>query len=309
MTPTLWPRIMLTGKNGQIGWELQRALAPLGEVVALDRRLLDLADPAQIRERVREIKPGLIVNAAAYTAVDRAEAEPEPAMAVNGIAPGILAEEAKRIGAAMVHYSTDYVFDGAKTTPYTEEDAPNPLNVYGRSKLAGEQAVQAVGVPHLILRTSWVCGMRGKNFLLTILRLARERAELKIVDDQIGTPTWSRAIAEATARILSADTLPVTDASGIYHLTASGNTTWYGFAKAILALDPNPSEHVCKHIKPIPTSVYPTPARRPAYSVLLNSKLKAAFGVVLPGWEQGLKLALGPLVQACSFGDDPAPVL
>jgi len=309
MTLTLWPRIMLTGKNGQVGWELQHALAPLGEVVSLDRQQLDLSNPDQIRERVREIKPGLIVNAAAYTAVDRAEAEPALAMAVNGIAPGILAEEAERAGAAIIHYSTDYVFDGAKITPYTEEDALNPLNVYGRTKLAGEQAIQAAGATHLILRTSWVYGMRGKNFLLTILRLARERAELKIVDDQIGAPTWSRAIAEATARILSADTLPVTDASGIYHLTASGNTTWYGFAKAILALDPNPSEHVCKHIKPIPTSVYPTPARRPAYSVLLNSKLKAAFGVVLPGWEQGLKLALGPLVQACSFGDDPAPVL
>jgi len=292
MTRALWPPLMLTGKNGQVGWELQRALAPLGEVVALDRTQLDLANPSQIRERVREIKPGLIVNAAAYTAVDRAEAEPEPAMAVNGIAPGILAEEAKRIGAAIVHYSTDYVFDGAKATPYTEDDTPNPLNVYGRTKLAGEQAIRAVGAPHLILRTSWVYGMRGKNFLLTILRLAREREELKIVDDQIGSPTWSRAIAAATARILSAGRLSTADASGIYHLTASGGTTWHGFAKAILALDPHPTEQVCKNLKPIPTAAYPTPARRPAYSVLSNDKLKAAFGVALPGWEQGLKSAL-----------------
>ena len=230
MTRVLWPRILLTGKNGQVGWELQRTLAPLGEVVVLDRRQLDLSDPDQIRERVREISPDLIVNAAAYTAVDRAEAEPEPAMAVNGTAPGLLAEEAKRIGAAIIHYSTDYVFDGAKTTPYTEEDAPNPLNVYGRTKLAGEQAVQAAGVPHLILRTSWVYGMRGKNFLLTILRLAREREELKIVDDQIGAPTWSRTIAEATAQILTSGAWPVSGASGIYHLTASGSTSWYGFA-------------------------------------------------------------------------------
>jgi len=292
MTQALCPCILLTGKNGQVGWELQRTLAPLGEVVALDRQQLDLSNPAQIRERVREIKPGLIVNAAAYTTVDRAEAEPELAMAVNGTAPGILAEEAKRAGAAIIHYSTDYVFDGSKTTPYTEEDAPNPINVYGRTKLAGEQAIQAVGVPHLILRTSWVYGMRGKNFLLTILRLAREREELTIVDDQIGAPTWSRTIAEATARILSVNPLPLADASGIYHMTASGSTTWYGFAEAILALDPNPAEQVCKHLKPILTAEYPTPARRPAYSVLSNAKLKAAFGVVLPSWEQGLKSAL-----------------
>jgi dTDP-4-dehydrorhamnose reductase len=283
---------MLTGKNGQVGWELQRALAPLGDVVALDRSQLDLANPNQIRERVREIKPGLIVNAAAYTAVDRAEEEPEPAMAVNGIAPGLLAEEARRSGAGIVHYSTDYVFDGAKTTPYTEDDTPNPINEYGRSKLAGELSIQAAGAPYLILRTSWVYGMRGKNFLLTILRLAREREELRIVDDQIGAPTWSRMIAETTARILSAGPLSLADISGVYHLTASGSTSWYGFAKAILALDPNPTEQVCQRQRPIPTAEYPTPARRPAYSVLSNDRLKAAFGLVLPGWEQGLKLAL-----------------
>lgn len=293
MTSTLLPRIMLTGKNGQVGWELQRALAPLGEVVSLDRQQLDLANPVQIRERVREISPDLIVNAAAYTAVDRAEEEPDPAMAVNGVAPGILAEEAKRIGAAIIHYSTDYVFDGKKTSPYTENDTPSPLNVYGRSKLAGEQAVQAAGVPHLILRTSWVYGTRGKNFLLTILRLARERTELKIVDDQIGAPSWSRTIAEATAQILASGAWPAS-AGGTYHLTASGSSTWYGFAKAILALDPKPSEQVCKRLIPIPTAAYPTPARRPAYSVLSNAKLKADFDVVLPGWKQGLKSALGP---------------
>lgn len=283
---------MLTGKNGQVGWELQRALAPLGDVVALDRSQLDLANPDQIREQVREIKPGLIVNAAAYTAVDRAEEEPELAMAINGIAPGILAEEAKRSGAGIIHYSTDYVFDGVKTAPYTEDDTPNPINEYGRSKLAGELAIQAAGAPYLILRTSWVYGMRGKNFLLTILRLAREREELRIVDDQIGAPTWSRMIAGTTARILSAGTLFLADINGVYHLTASGSTSWYGFAKAILALDPNPTEQVCKQIRPIPTAAYPTLARRPVYSVLSNDKLKAAFGLVLPDWEQGLKSAL-----------------
>ncbi|MCL0030162.1 dTDP-4-dehydrorhamnose reductase [Thermodesulfovibrionales bacterium] len=292
MTRTLWPRIMLTGKNGQVGWELQRTLTPLGEVVALDRQRLDLTDPDQIRERVREIKPNLIVNAAAYTAVDRAEEEPELAMVVNGTAPGILAEEAKHLNAAIIHYSTDYVFDGTKTTPYTEEDAPNPLNVYGKTKLVGEQAIQAAGVPHLILRTSWIYGLRGKNFLLTILRLAREREELKIVDDQIGAPTWSRTIAEATAQILKANTSSVMDSSGIYHLTASGSTSWYSFAKAILKLDSDRAEQVCRQLKPILTAEYPTPARRPIRSVLSNAKLRAAFGIALPDWEQSLKLAL-----------------
>ena len=292
MTRSLWPRIMLTGKNGQVGWELQRTLAPLGEVVALDRRQLDLSDSKQIRELVREIKPNLIVNAAAYTAVDKAESEPEIAMAINGVAPGILAEEAKRIGAAIIHYSTDYVFDGNKTSPYTEDDTPNPLNEYGRTKLAGEQAVKAAGAPYIILRTGWVYGTRGKNFLLTILRLAHEREEIRIVDDQTGAPTWSRMLAEATAQILSDDYNALAAKRGIYHMTASGSTTWYGFSKAILALDPNSNEQVCKYVRPISSAEYPIPARRPAYSVLSNAKLKAAFEVALPGWEQGLKSAL-----------------
>lgn len=292
MTRTLWPRIMLIGKNGQVGWELQHTLAPLGEVAALDRQQLDLSDPKQIRERVREIKPNLIVNAAAYTAVDKAENDRGLAMAINGNAPGILAEEAKRIGAAVVHYSTDYVFDGTKITPYTEEDAPNPINEYGRTKLAGEQAVQASGTPYIIVRTSWVYGMRGNNFLLTILRLAREREELKIVNDQTGAPTWSRAIAEATGNILSGGQEHLCATSGIYHMTASGSATWYEFAKAIVKLDPNAREQICKHIKSIPSVEYPTPARRPTYSLLSNSKLKDVFGYVLNDWEQELKMAL-----------------
>jgi len=292
MIDILWPRIMLIGSHGQVGWELQRRLAPLGEVVPFTRQTLDLSDADQIRVRVREISPDLIVNAAAYTAVDRAEEEPKQAMAVNGLAPGILAEEAKRIGAAIIHYSTDYVFDGTKTTPYTEEDITNPINEYGRTKLAGEKAIQAVGAPHLILRTSWVYGLRGKNFLLTILRLARESEEISIVDDQIGAPTWSRTIAETSARILAVGPLSFEVASGIYHLTATGSTSWYGFAKAILALDPNPNEQVCKHILPIQTASYPTPARRPAYSVLSNFKLESTFGLVIPDWKQGLESAL-----------------
>ena len=196
-------RILVTGRNGQVGFELQRNLAGRGQVVAVGRDEMDLSDPDAIRRVVREAKPDLIVNAAAYTAVDQAESEPELALAINGVAPGILAEEAKRLGVALIHYSTDYVFDGSKAAPYTEEDEPRPINVYGRTKLAGERAIQAVDVPHLILRTSWVYSARGKNFLLTILRLAREREELSIVDDQIGAPTWSRAIAMATGGILA----------------------------------------------------------------------------------------------------------
>ncbi|MDZ4042084.1 MAG: dTDP-4-dehydrorhamnose reductase [Eubacteriales bacterium] len=298
MSGTLWPRIMLTGKNGQVGWELQRTLAPLGEVVALDRQQLDLANPDQIRERIREIKPNLIVNAAAYTAVDKAEEEPELAMAINGIAPGILAEEAKRLNAAIIHYSTDYVFDGTKTTPYTEEDVPNPLNVYGKTKLEGERAINAIGVPHLILRTSWVYGLRGRNFLLTILRLAAEREELRIVSDQVGAPTWSRIIAEVTSQMLVRCYTPninypnnLVGKEGIYHLTAGGETSWYGFAKEFLAMAPSFDLRVKRLIK-IPTSQYPTAACRPLFSVLSNLKLYSEFGLTMPSWDQTLAMVM-----------------
>jgi dTDP-4-dehydrorhamnose reductase len=292
-------KILLTGKNGQVGWELQRTLATLGEVVAVDRQALDLAKPDAIRALIRAVKPTLIVNPAAYTAVDKAESEPELAMAVNGIAPGIMAEEAKRLGAAMVHYSTDYVFDGSKSTPYTETDAPNPINVYGRTKLAGERAIQAAGIPHLILRTSWVYGTRGRNFLLTILRLAQERDELKIVDDQIGAPTWSRMIAEATAQILSQcispltpHSSPFTEKSGLYHLTAAGQTSWHGFTAAILESRTRATGAAGPQLTPIPTSAYPLPALRPPYSVMANEKLQRAFGVSAPAWQSGLSLCM-----------------
>jgi dTDP-4-dehydrorhamnose reductase len=287
-------KILLTGKNGQVGWELQRTLAPLGEVVAVDRQPLDLGNPDSIRSVIREVKPDLIVNPAAYTAVDKAESETELAMAVNGIAPGIMAEEAKKLGAALIHYSTDYVFDGSKSSPYTEEDTPNPLNVYGKTKLAGEQAIQAVGVPHLILRTSWVYGMRGRNFLLTILRLAKERDELKIVDDQIGAPTWSRMIAEATAQILAQSVLPlphhplpIAEVSGVYNLTAAGRTSWRGFTQAIVE-----NAQAGTRVIPILTADYPLPAPRPLFSRLAGEKLTRNFGMKLPPWEESLALCM-----------------
>lgn len=284
--------ILLTGINGQVGWELRRTLCPLGRVVAVDRKELDLADPDAIHAKVRALSPKLIVNPAAYTAVDRAEHEPDQARAINAIAPGVLAEAAKGCGAILVHYSTDYVFDGSKVGPYVEDDAPNPLNVYGATKLEGEEAIRASGARHLILRTSWVYGTRGHNFLLTMQRLMRERAELKIVDDQVGAPTWSRLIAEATALILAQCLSPARGADrpepwGTYHLTCAGETSWFGFAKAIAELG-----GYSTRLKPISTADYPTPARRPANSRLDNSKLARTFGIRLPHWREALDLCL-----------------
>jgi dTDP-4-dehydrorhamnose reductase len=266
-----------------VGWELERALASLGQVFAFDHTSLDLAQPEQIAARVREMKPELIVNAAAYTAVDRAEEEPELAMRVNGIAPGILAEEAKRLGALLVHYSTDYVFDGTKTAPYDEEDATGPVNAYGRSKLAGEEAIRAAGCRHLILRTSWVYGLRGWNFLLTILRLAREGKPLRVVDDQVGAPTWCRDIATATAQLLAAPRA----AQGLFHLAAAGATSWFGFAREILA-----ASGIAAPLQAIATSEYPTPARRPANSQLAVRKLRERTGVALADWRESLMRCL-----------------
>jgi len=270
-------RILLTGGSGQVGWELRKTLAPLGEVAAPGRADLDLRDPARIREAVRASNPDAIVNAAAYTAVDKAESEREAAFAMNATAPGVLAEEAKRNGALLVHYSTDYVFDGAKPTPYVEEDEPNPLNVYGASKLAGERAIAASGCRHLILRTSWVYGPRGSNFLLTMLRLARERPELRVVDDQVGAPTSSLAIARATAQVLRPG------AHGLYHLSAAGQTSWCGFARAILA-----RAGLATPVRAIRTEDYPTPARRPRNSRLNCARLRADFGLALAPWEEQL---------------------
>jgi dTDP-4-dehydrorhamnose reductase len=294
-------RILLTGSTGQVGWELQRSLMTLGEVICAGREAnspirMDLSAPETIRSVIREVKPNLIVNPAAYTAVDKAEAEPKLAMAINGMAPGVIAEEAKLLGAGVIHYSTDYVFNGTQATPYTEQDVPDPQNVYGKTKLAGEKAIQAVGVPHLILRTSWVYGSRGKNFLLTMLKLSREREELKVVDDQVGAPTWSRMIAQATTHIISGGKHDLLDYlnsnSGVYHLTATGQTSWYSFAKAIFELEPNAYEQKLKQLFAISSSEYPTSAKRPTYSSLDISKISNHFGLVLPNWQQNLELVL-----------------
>ncbi|MDD5388182.1 MAG: dTDP-4-dehydrorhamnose reductase [Gallionellaceae bacterium] len=287
-------KILLTGGNGQVGWELRRTLACLGEVVAVDSKEMDLTDADAIRRVVGEVNPRIIVNPAAHTAVDKAESERDLAWAVNAVAPGILAEEAEKLGALLVHYSTDYVFDGSGDIPWREDDASGPLNVYGASKLAGEQAIQAACRRHLIFRTSWVYGARGANFLLTMRRLMRERPELKIVADQIGAPTWSRMLAEATALILAQHISPARGADrpepwGVYHMTNAGETSWHGFAEAIQALDGTESK---ARLLSIPSSDYPTPAMRPLNSRLNNDKLARVFGVRLPEWRQALSLCM-----------------
>ena len=288
------PRILLTGRNGQVGWELARTLSTLGEVVATDSQRLDLSDADAIRRAVAEVRPRIIVNPAAHTAVDKAESEPDKARALNAVAPGVLAEEAEKLGALLVHYSTDYVFDGSGETPWREDDATGPLNVYGATKLAGEQAIRERCRRHLIFRTSWVYGARGANFLLTMRRLMKERPELKIVADQIGAPTWCRSLAEATAQVLAQVHSPFMGADkpapwGVYHMTNAGETSWHGFAAAIQALDPSPAP---ARLVPIPSSDYPTPARRPLNSRLDNGKLERVFGLRLPPWQEALERCL-----------------
>jgi dTDP-4-dehydrorhamnose reductase len=294
--------IVVVGRTGQVARDLQILLPSLGSVSCVGRPEIDLNEPDSIREVIRHRRPNVLINAAAYTAVDRAESEPDLAMKINAEAPGIMAEEAKRLGSLLISYSTDYVFDGRKLTPYVESDEPNPLNVYGASKLAGDRAIEAVGGSYIIFRTSWVYSATGRNFLNTILKLATEREELRVVDDQIGAPTWSRDIAAATTQVIRQSTAtasPVAgqnatnlpgDGRGIYNLTAEGSVSWCGIAVAIM-------EEVKKHreshsrlaaITPIPTSQYPTPAQRPLNSRLLNNKVHETFGVLLPPWRESL---------------------
>ena len=289
--------ILLAGRNGQVGWELQRTLQPVGKVTAVGHAELDLADAAAVRRKLDEVRPDVIVNAAAYTAVDKAESEPEQANAVNAAAPALLAQEAARRGALLIHYSTDYVYDGAKAAPYVETDPTNPLGAYGRSKLAGEEGIRASGCDHLIFRTSWVYAARGANFLRTILRLAAEREELRIVMDQVGAPTWARLIAEATALALRqalAERRHGRFESGLFHLACAGETSWHGFASAIVA---SRSGLRVKTVTPITTADYPLPAPRPANSRLDTSAFRARFGLALPDWRDGLSLCLEELPQ------------
>jgi dTDP-4-dehydrorhamnose reductase len=304
-------KILLTGRNGQVGRELARLLPRVAGVKALGREELDLTKPEEIRQVIHEARPEIIVNAAAYTNVDQAEKEEALAFAINAEAPGLMAEEAKKIGAVLVHYSTDYVFDGSKPSPYTENDRPNPINAYGRTKLAGEQAIAATGIPHLILRTEWVYATEGRNFLLTILRLATQREELRIVRDQIGSPTWSWEIARATTEILeqlsrqSGRESLLSQRGGVMHMTAAGTTNWYDFALAILeeAARVSPAARwfqsatggkplIVRRVIPITTGEYPTPARRPANSLLSNARLHESYGVRLSDWRTQLRSAL-----------------
>ncbi|MDR2240991.1 MAG: dTDP-4-dehydrorhamnose reductase [Zoogloeaceae bacterium] len=287
--------ILLTGKDGQVGWELRRALLPLGHVTAVGRDELDLANADAIDRACAAIQPDVIINAAAYTAVDQAEREPEQADAVNAAAPARLARQAAQRGALLIHYSTDYVFDGAKTAPYVETDPVHPLGVYGRSKLAGEEGIRAAGADHLIFRASWIYAARGVNFLRTILRLAAEREELRIVADQIGAPTWARFIADATAHALRQALRERRDGhfeSGVFHLAAGGETSWHGFASAILAGRGGDDGLRVQRITPITTADYPTPARRPANSRLATDAFRARFGLALPDWRDSLQLCL-----------------
>jgi dTDP-4-dehydrorhamnose reductase len=301
-------KILITGRNGQVGWELQRSLASFGELVAIDAEHMNLADADSIRKMIREVRPDFIVNPAAYTAVDKAESEPDLAMAVNGIAPGILAEEAGKLGALLVHYSTDYVYDGTKSSPYTEEDAPNPQSVYGRTKLAGDTAIQATGCKHIILRTSWVYGVHGGNFVKTMLRLAKERDKLTIVSDQFGAPTWARDLAQATATVLSKwqKQEGERDLCGLYHLTAAGRTNWCDYASEVVRLARNYDVALkakALDIRGIATHEYPLPARRPANSILSNDKIRDSFGIEMPGWQDSLTECVRLIYEANAAPD------
>jgi dTDP-4-dehydrorhamnose reductase len=288
--------ILLIGNNGQLGWELERTLQPLGSVAAVSRPQVDLAQIDDLRSLIRAKRPEVIINAAAYTAVDRAESEPELAYKINRDAPAGISEESEFCGALFVHYSTDYVFDGAQSTPYTESDLANPLSVYGQSKLAGEQAIQTSRGAYLILRTSWVYGLRRTSFVKKVLSWARSHYELKVVTDQVSGPTWCRDLAEATAQLLAmGGQQPAAwlgERRGLYHLASTGTASRFEWAQAILELDPNPHEQLARTLEPAVSQDFPTPARRPYYSALDCSRFYKAFGLRLPHWRTSLQLAM-----------------
>lgn len=289
-------RILLFGKIGQLGWELQRTLAPLGDVTALDYPEINFAEIESLRQVIQSTRPNVIVNAAAYTAVDKAESEPEIAMAINAAAPGVLAEEALQLKAALIHFSTDYVFDGTKGTPYEESDLPNPLNVYGQSKLEGERAVRQVGGAYLVLRTSWVYSTRQGGFVNKVLQWARQQPVLRVVEDQTGNPTWCRMLAEVTAHMLAVGGKDpaewLQDKSGLYHLAGSGYASRLDWARAIIALAPDREEQIVEEVQPALTAEFPTPAQRPLFSALNCDRFTQTFGLRLPDWQAALKLAL-----------------
>jgi len=295
-------KILLLGKGGQVGWELQRSLAPLGELVALDRHSHELCgDLTQLQgllETVRTVRPDVIVNAAAHTAVDKAESEPELARLINATAPGVLAQEAHKLGAWLVHYSTDYVFDGSGTQPWLEADTPAPLSVYGQTKREGEQLIAEHCKNHLIFRTSWVYAARGGNFAKTMLRLAQERQRLTVIDDQWGAPTGAELLADVTAHAIR-QVLQRPQDAGLYHLAASGETTWHGYAKHVIAQAARSQpaiKIIANEVAPVSTSAFPTPARRPHNSRLNTAKLQAIFGLSLPAWQQGVDRMLAEIL-------------
>ena len=285
-------KLLLLGNTGQLGWELQRAIQPLGEVVAFDYPQVDLAAPASIHKVVQESRPEGILNATAYTAVDKAESEPELAEAINGKGPGVLAEEARKLNAVLIHFSTDYVFDGTKGAPYEETDLPNPINVYGESKLFGEQAIQTVGGDYLIFRTAWVYSLRRESFVTKVLEWARKKELLRVVDDQVSNPTWARMLAEATAQIFAQGVGYLRERAGLYHLAGGGYATRYAWAQEILKLDPKKQEQTVKQLLPALSSEFPTPAQRPFFSALDCQKFEQVFNLRLPPWDAALKLAL-----------------
>ncbi|MFC2025785.1 dTDP-4-dehydrorhamnose reductase [Chloroflexota bacterium] len=297
-------RILLLGNRGQLGWELNRTLLTLGDVATWDYPDIDLTQPENVTNIIADVRPEIIINATAYTAVDRAESEPEIADAINHRAPAIMAEQARDLGLVFIHYSTDYVFDGTKGSPYTEEDAPNPLNVYGHSKLAGEIAISQVGGAYLILRTSWVYSLRRDSFVTKVLRWSREHHTLRIVSDQVSNPTWARTLAEISAQLLSKGDQDlwgwITQSRGIYHLACDGYTSRLQWAEAIIRYDPRKQEQITQIVEPAKTTDFPTAAQRPRFSALDCSKFKNNFGLSLPGWELSLKLAMQDQGKAVS---------